>query len=107
MHTSALFTLDAYARVAARSTAHIFFWTCGACNCFKATHLYTHFLPTRSTHTRCQVTIANIKKLFATRPKLPIFGICLGHQLMSIACGGKTYKLPYVTRAFPIHLIWP
>lgn len=25
--------------------------------------------------------------------QVPIFGICLGHQLLGIACGGKTYKL--------------
>ena len=27
--------------------------------------------------------------------KLPIFGICLGHQLCALAMGGKTYKLKY------------
>ena len=27
--------------------------------------------------------------------KVPIFGICLGHQLLGIACGGKTYKLGF------------
>ena len=27
--------------------------------------------------------------------KVPIFGICLGHQLLSIACGGRTYKLKF------------
>ncbi|MBD1399272.1 glutamine-hydrolyzing carbamoyl-phosphate synthase small subunit [Pelovirga terrestris] len=27
--------------------------------------------------------------------KVPIFGICLGHQLLSIACGGQTYKLKF------------
>ncbi len=26
---------------------------------------------------------------------LPIFGICLGHQLMGLALGGETVKLPY------------
>ena len=26
---------------------------------------------------------------------LPIFGICLGHQLLSLALGGETVKLPY------------
>jgi len=27
--------------------------------------------------------------------KVPLFGICLGHQLLSIALGGKTYKLKF------------
>jgi carbamoyl-phosphate synthase small subunit len=26
---------------------------------------------------------------------LPLFGVCLGHQLLALACGGTTYKLPY------------
>ena len=29
------------------------------------------------------------------RGKLPIFGICMGHQLISIACGAKTYKMKF------------
>ena len=28
-----------------------------------------------------------------TRAKLPVFGICLGHQILGLALGGKTYKL--------------
>ncbi|MCE5269375.1 MAG: glutamine-hydrolyzing carbamoyl-phosphate synthase small subunit [Planctomycetaceae bacterium] len=27
--------------------------------------------------------------------KKPMFGICLGHQLLSLACGAKTYKLKF------------
>ena len=27
--------------------------------------------------------------------KLPVFGICLGHQILGLALGGKTFKLPY------------
>ncbi len=26
---------------------------------------------------------------------LPMFGVCLGHQLLALACGATTYKLPY------------
>lgn len=36
--------------------------------------------------------ILNIRKLAG---KLPIFGICLGHQLFAIAMGGKTKKMKY------------
>ncbi|MGC9971384.1 MAG: glutamine-hydrolyzing carbamoyl-phosphate synthase small subunit [Bryobacteraceae bacterium] len=35
---------------------------------------------------------ANIRKLIG---KTPVFGICLGHQLLGIALGGKTYKLKF------------
>lgn len=34
----------------------------------------------------------NIRKLMG---RVPIFGICLGHQLIGLALGGKTYKLRY------------
>ena len=27
--------------------------------------------------------------------QVPLFGICLGHQLLGLACGGRTYKLPF------------
>lgn len=36
--------------------------------------------------------VANLKKLIG---RYPIFGICLGHQLMGLALGGRTYKLPF------------
>jgi len=39
-----------------------------------------------------RVAIQNIKKLLGAKP---IFGICLGHQLMAHALGGKTYKLKF------------
>ena len=29
------------------------------------------------------------------RSKLPVFGICLGHQILGLALGGKTYKLKF------------
>jgi carbamoyl-phosphate synthase small subunit len=34
----------------------------------------------------------NVEKLIG---KKPIFGICLGHQIMGLALGGKTYKLKF------------
>jgi carbamoyl-phosphate synthase small subunit len=27
--------------------------------------------------------------------RLPVFGICLGHQILGLAAGGQTYKLPF------------
>jgi len=28
-------------------------------------------------------------------PDYPVFGICLGHQMLGLACGGRTYKLKF------------
>ena len=39
-----------------------------------------------------QVEAANVRKLFG---KKPIFGICLGHQILGLAFGGRTYKLKF------------
>src|SRR5690606_18291507 len=36
--------------------------------------------------------IDNIRKLLG---KVPIFGICLGHQLLCLAAGGKSFKLKF------------
>ncbi len=33
-----------------------------------------------------------VKKLIG---KVPVFGICLGHQILGLALGGRTYKLPF------------
>ena len=37
--------------------------------------------------------IATTKALCATGK--PVFGICLGHQILALALGGKTFKLPF------------
>lgn len=40
----------------------------------------------------CPYAIQSISGLIG---KLPIFGICLGHQLLALALGGNTYKMPF------------
>lgn len=36
--------------------------------------------------------VTEVKKLIG---KIPLFGICMGHQILGLALGGKTYKLRY------------
>ncbi|MGY1409250.1 glutamine-hydrolyzing carbamoyl-phosphate synthase small subunit [Luteimonas sp. A611] len=40
----------------------------------------------------CDYAIAAIGELLAA--KVPVFGICLGHQLLALAAGAKTMKMP-------------
>jgi len=44
----------------------------------------------------CEETITNLKLLLAksNSSTKPIFGICLGHQLLAIAAGFSTEKMP-------------
>lgn len=46
---------------------------------------------------RCVETIQHLKK--ALEEDRPIMGICLGNQLMGLATGAKTFKLPYGHRS--------
>ena len=41
----------------------------------------------------CTYAIDAIKQFLATN--IPIFGICLGHQLLALACGAKTIKMKF------------
>ncbi len=47
---------------------------------------------------QCLPTINNLKTSLKSN-NLPIFGICLGHQLVSLASGAKTYKLKFGHRS--------
>ena len=48
--------------------------------------------------TMCPETIESIKYALALEKPKPIFGICLGSQLLALAAGAKTYKLKYGNR---------
>jgi len=41
---------------------------------------------------KCQYAVNTVKKLLG---KIPMFGICLGHQIIALALGAKTYKLTF------------
>ncbi|MBI4411217.1 MAG: glutamine-hydrolyzing carbamoyl-phosphate synthase small subunit, partial [Deltaproteobacteria bacterium] len=40
----------------------------------------------------CTYAVENVRKILG---KKPMFGICLGHQIMGLALGGKTFKLKF------------
>jgi len=46
---------------------------------------------------QCEITIANLNK--ALHRNTPIYGICLGNQLLALAAGADTYKLKYGHRS--------
>jgi len=37
--------------------------------------------------------IANVRQI--VEAAVPVFGVCLGHQLLALACGARTYKLKF------------
>ena len=41
----------------------------------------------------CDYAIAAIRDILQT--KVPVFGICLGHQLLALACGARTEKMKF------------
>lgn len=41
----------------------------------------------------CAVTVENVRKVLSQSKTKPIFGICMGHQLLSIAAGCTSYKM--------------
>uniref|UniRef100_A0A8C8CY42 Uncharacterized protein n=1 Tax=Oncorhynchus tshawytscha TaxID=74940 RepID=A0A8C8CY42_ONCTS len=46
----------------------------------------------------CTETIDNVRKVVCVDNPKPVFGICLGNQLLSLAIGAKTYKMKYGNR---------
>lgn len=51
--------------------------------------------------THCQEAVYHLRKTME-QSQMPIFGICLGHQLLALAAGAKTIKLKYGNRAHNI-----
>lgn len=51
--------------------------------------------------THCSSTVYHLQKTMETYDG-PIFGICLGHQLLALASGAKTIKMKYGNRAHNI-----
>ena len=51
--------------------------------------------------THCQETVYHLAKLMESS-QVPIFGICLGHQLLALAVGARTIKLKSGNRAHNI-----
>ena len=45
---------------------------------------------------QCKETIKSLQ--WAISQDIPIFGICLGNQLLALAAGAKTYKMKYGNR---------
>ena len=54
----------------------------------------------------CDAAVQNIRKAMQN-PQLPIFGICMGNQLLSKAGGAKIYKLKYGHRSHnqPVRMV--
>lgn len=57
--------------------------------------------------TKCDPTIDELRKVMKRKDTVPVSGICLGTQIMALAAGGRTYKLPFGHRSQnqPCHLI--
>jgi len=48
--------------------------------------------------TRCEATVQHVRAIMEHRPTTPIFGICLGNQILALAAGATTYKMKFGNR---------
>eukprot|EP00919_Chromeraceae_sp_WS-2016_P070225 GHVR01166536.1.p1 GENE.GHVR01166536.1~~GHVR01166536.1.p1 ORF type:complete len:567 (+),score=98.93 GHVR01166536.1:52-1752(+) len=45
--------------------------------------------------TMCVSTISHVQKVMKLHPDKPIFGVCLGNHIITLAAGGQTYKMKF------------
>jgi carbamoyl-phosphate synthase small subunit len=48
--------------------------------------------------TQVMETVEYVRKMMANKSGIPIFGICLGNQVLALAAGAKTYKMKFGNR---------
>lgn len=48
--------------------------------------------------TMCEKTVEHVRYVMKHRPSTPIFGICLGNQILALAAGASTYKMRFGNR---------
>ena len=41
----------------------------------------------------CTVTVDNLRKLLAQNADIPIFGICMGSQILALSAGCNAFKM--------------
>ena len=55
--------------------------------------------PGDPTHPECQLVVKRLREVLSWQRPRPIFAICLGHQLLALAAGGKTMKMKFGHRS--------